>query len=1121
MAVLHGSWHPQTAQFWIWGETWQPLKAKQSTPWEVLPHPRTLGSKDLKTWLKSLGTDKQLSVETATALAKGKQRTFAIALPTVDKAQSPLLASEPVPEGKAITLQNWWVTGLTLDISTALAFLRALPLARGEASVFGEELRYWSHVARWGLDLVSRSKAVPSLLPQFDGTVRGQWWPVLESEGDQLRLERFGRQMPTVCRFYQDRTPPQVKVEPASRSRSTKIRTRKFNPPSVELPAAPARLVQHFLAQVVDLDMRRVVGTLPLPGARRVAAKSRSRGGVSTTLAIAPTVKDWLIQLGSKEGQCDSGLADLMPLGTILNNWVVALSSGQEWADLARDPGGTQPVSTPPTQSSFRPAFKLIPPPNSDEAWVLAFGLQSLDERSLWLGAEILWQYPVEQLRADRYLVNDPLSVLLRGLGLGARLYPVLEPTLAERSPTSQELTAAQAYEFIKTIAWRFKDSGLGVVLPPSLADRDSRASRLGLNLQAAGDVTTADTRMGLKSLLDFQWSLSLGGRSLTKEQFEQLLDEKDLEEMPLVEIEGTWIELRTADVRAAREFFEKRQGDMSLSLDEALRISTGDSPLIDKLPVVGFESSGTMEQLLGVLSNNQSLGSVDDPETLAGTLRPYQRRGVAWLSFLEQWGLGACLADDMGLGKSIQCLAFLLHLKERDALNGPVLLICPTSLLGNWRREAERFAPDLTLMVHHGDKRAKGKALARKAAACDLVLTTYALVFRDEMTLQSVPWRGLVLDEAQNIKNSDSKQSQAVRRLVNLDAIASEEEADEADATPTASPFRIALTGTPVENRLTELWSIMDFLNPGYLGQKQFFQRRFALPIEKYGDSASRQTLRSLVQPFVLRRVKTDRSIIDDLPEKQEMTVFCGISKPQAELYQALVEKSLADIESSDGIQRQGQVLALLTKLKQLCNHPDLLAEGKGAGKIPDPSQSPKLERLLAMVDELVAEGDRALIFTQFAQWGDRLQTLLTHHLSEDILYLSGSTPQKQRDLMVDRFQNDPQAPKILILSLKAGGVGLNLTRANHVFHFDRWWNPAVENQATDRAFRIGQTRNVQVHKFVCTGTLEEKIHDIIESKKALAEQIVGTGENWLSDLDTDGLRDLLLLDRTAALEG
>ena len=330
---------------------------------------------------------------------------------------------------------------------------------------------------------------------------------------------------------------------------------------------------------------------------------------------------------------------------------------------------------------------------------------------------------------------------------------------------------------------------------------------------------------------------------------------------------------------------------------------------------------------------------------------------------------------------------------------------------------------------------------------------------------------------------------------------------------------FRIALTGTPVENRLSELWSILDFLNPGYLGPRNFFQRRFAIPIERYGDTTSLQTLRSLAQPFILRRLKSDREIIQDLPEKQETTVFCGLSAEQAALYQQIVDKSLADIDAAEGIQRRGIILALLTKLKQLCNHPTLL-------KHPEPdhstfeSRSGKLQRLEEMLEEAVAEGDRALIFTQFAEWGKLLKAHLEQRLGRETLFLYGGTSKKQREEMVDRFQQDPQGPRIFILSLKAGGVGLNLTRANHVFHFDRWWNPAVENQATDRVFRIGQTRNVQVHKFVCTGTLEERIHEMIESKKALAEQVIGAGESWLTELDTDQLRNLLLLDRSAVIE-
>lgn len=438
-----------------------------------------------------------------------------------------------------------------------------------------------------------------------------------------------------------------------------------------------------------------------------------------------------------------------------------------------------------------------------------------------------------------------------------------------------------------------------------------------------------------------------------------------------------------------------------------------------------------------------------------------------------------------------------------------------------------KKFGPTLSAFLYHGDKRPQGKAFAKAVQGKDLVITSYALIHRDLKSLQTIAWQGVVLDEAQNIKNPDAKQSQAVREL---------------DA-----QFRIALTGTPVENRLSELWSILDFLNPGYLGPKNFFQRRFATPIERYGDTASLQTLRSLVQPFLLRRLKTDRDIIQDLPDKQEMTVFCGLSSEQASLYQHTVDRSLAEIEAAEGIQRKGIILALLVKLKQICNHPALfLKEESGEGKdkggegkdkgsrIKDKNggdlafslytsafltRSGKLQRLEEMLEEVVAEGDRALIFTQFAEWGKLLKAHLERQLGQETLFLYGSTSKKQREEMVDRFQHDPQGPRIFILSLKAGGVGLNLTRANHVFHFDRWWNPAVENQATDRVFRIGQTRNVQVHKFVCNGTLEEKVHELIESKKALAENVIGTGENWLTELDTDSLRDLLLLDRSAII--
>jgi SNF2 family DNA or RNA helicase len=398
---------------------------------------------------------------------------------------------------------------------------------------------------------------------------------------------------------------------------------------------------------------------------------------------------------------------------------------------------------------------------------------------------------------------------------------------------------------------------------------------------------------------------------------------------------------------------------------------------------------------------------------------------------------------------------------------------------------------------MHHGSSRLQGKAFVQAVGQHDVVLTSYPLIYRDEKGLRTINWHGIILDEAQNIKNPEARQSQAVRQL--------------------QAKCRIALTGTPLENRLTELWSILDFLNPGYLGSKAFFQKRFAVPIERYGDTASLRTLRSLAQPFILRRLKTDRDIIQDLPEKQEMTVFCALTPEQATLYEQTVQESLAAVDAAEGIQRRGIILATLTKLKQICNHP---AQFLKEATLETKQRSGKLKRLEEMLEEALSEGDRALIFTQFAEMGKLLQTYLQQGLNRETLLLYGNTSQPQREAMIDRFQNDPHGPRLFILSLKAGGVGLNLTRANHVFHFDRWWNPAVENQATDRAFRIGQTRNVQVHKFVCSGTLEERIHDMIESKKALAEQVVGAGENWLADMSTDQLRQLLLLDRTAVID-
>jgi SNF2 family DNA or RNA helicase len=1112
MAILHGSWllDNEKSFLFIWGETWRKIEAIQTLELgNNLPHPLAMTESEFKTFLNSLQQSGKLNwqlPETAENPPEKSKKTRrsrqtpkeeisapnssikmeirAIALPThiwesnanLMPQHSAAALSESV-KTEDIYLYPWQVEGFCLNPQAAFVFLQSLPLNSTEPDSFvGSDLRFWSHIARWSLDLLARCKFLPGLEKQSDGSAIAKWQPLLDSSTDTLRLATFVKQMPTACRTYQskeegssatstvqdvtdvtDVTDRRKKEE----GRGEKEEESSQLPLAVDLPVGAEELVLGFLSSIVDSQVR-------------------SAGSSTLDIKTVSPVRDWLQALHQESGIVQVETAALENLATKLSAWTAPLQN-----QLSQ-------------QSQFRTCFQLIPPSPGKANWSLNYCLQAADEAEFLVDATTIWNNSVERLAYAGRTIELPQETLLSGLGLASKLYPLIEPSLQAQRPQSCQLNPLQAYEFIKSVAWRFADSGLGVVLPPSLTKTDGWASRLGLSIQAeTPKVNPAKGGLGLQSLLNFKWELTIGGQRISKAEFDRLTALNS----PLVEINGEWVELRAPDVKAAQTFFASRKEQMTLSLEDALRLASGDTQTIEKLPVVNFEATGQLQELLNTLSDNQAVSAIATPASFRGQLRPYQALGAGWLAFLERWGLGACLADDMGLGKSIELITFLLHLQEQNALEAPTLLVCPTSLLGNWEREVKKFGPTLRVLLHHGDKRAKGKAFATAIKGKDLIITSYALVFRDAKEFQGVKWQGLVLDEAQNIKNSEAKQSQAVRQI--------------------EASFKIALTGTPVENRLQELWSILEFLNPGYLGPRNFFQRRFAIPIEKYGDRESLQTLRSLVRPFILRRLKTDKEIIQDLPEKQEMTVFCGLAAGQAQLYQKIVEESIAELESAEGIQRRGMILALLVKLKQLCNHPALVkAEAKPKELEIKSQESGKLQRLVEMLEEVLAEGDRALIFTQFAEWGKLLKPHLEQHLGREVLFLYGGIKQQQREEMIDRFQHDPQGPPIMILSLKAGGTGLNLTRATHVFHYDRWWNPAVENQATDRVFRIGQARNVQVHKFVCTGTLEEKIHDMIESKKALAEQVVSAGENWLTELDTDQLRNLLILDRNAIIE-
>ncbi|KDR56710.1 MULTISPECIES: DEAD/DEAH box helicase [Oscillatoriales] len=1063
MAILHGTWriHQDDSYVFIWGETWRGGGAQQDNRWEIAPLSWAMTEAELSQW--SLLQDMALSRLSPETI------TEAIALPTHIDLHcghlTPIHSAATVPteaaEAQDIYLYPWLITGYRLNPSDAFHLFESLPLGTIDLDWLGDDIRFWSHVNRWSLDLLARRKFLPIISTSRLGeglsspVGASKWQPIVDSATDRARLLKFAGFMPTVCRISG--------LAPLQPQKVSSMVCAIF------LPGRAEDLILGALGAMIDCQVRHI-------------AQEVERKALTNVAILTPVVRMWLHGLADDAGgHIEADRAEIDTLQTSLENWMFPLQQSLV------------------EQTQFRASFRLQPPQGKTQEWLLEYGLQAIDDPDFVVDAATIWKHPVEAFIYRERTIRYPQETLLAGLGLACKLYPVIENSLAEASPQGCWIDSGQVYEFITRLAWRFSDSGLGVILPPGLSQREGWASRLGLRIKANTPRGKNQVKIGLKSLLNFKWELSLGGQSLSKAEFERLVAKKS----PLVEVNGEWVELRERDIKAAQAFFASRKEEMTLSLEDALRLSTGDSQTIERLPVVDFEAGGKLADLLTALTDNRTIDAIATPPTFKGELRPYQARGAGWLNFLQEWGLGACLADDMGLGKTIELIAFLLHLQLEKTLINPVLLVCPTSVLGNWEREVKRFGPSLKTLVHHGDKRAKGKAFPPAIKGKNLVITSYALTYRDQSELQSVKWQGVVLDEAQNIKNPEAKQSKTVKTL-------------EAD-------FKIALTGTPVENRLSELWSILEFLNPGYLGQRPFFQRRFAIPIEKYGDTESLQILRSLVQPFILRRLKTDKDIIQDLPEKQENTVFCPLSKEQASLYQKLVDESLSEIESSTGIQRRGMILGLLVKLKQVCNHPLLLgAKTKAKKEMPtlNPGYSGKLQRLNEMLEELISEGDRALIFTQFAEWGKLLKPYLEAKLNREVLFLYGGSRKLQREQMVDRFQQDPQGPPVMILSLKAGGVGLNLTRANHVFHFDRWWNPAVENQATDRVFRIGQTRNVQVHKFVCTGTLEEKIHDLIESKQALAEQVVSSGEDWLTEMDTDQLRNLLILDRSSIIE-
>lgn len=749
----------------------------------------------------------------------------------------------------------------------------------------------------------------------------------------------------------------------------------------------------------------------------------------------------------------------------------------------------------------YKLAIALHEPADRSKSWFLRTSIYNAKDEQWYnlLFDDVTGQWIMTNQDLARIVITEPWCDTLPEKLQRERLryQGVMENTLLsdEHDVLRHPLTEEEAWRFLEQDSESLLASGCRVILPSWWESvRNRRLKVKGKVKSTLG--SAAEPMFGLDQIVQFDWKFAIGDKEISEEQFLSLAANN----RRLVQIGEQWVYLSAEDVAQVKKWIKNIHRKKGLTFSDVLQMhlrgehadwldEESDYDLTTEI-----ELNEHLQKWLMQLHNIQDIPLIESPAAFLGELRPYQQQGASWLIFLRKFGLGAVLADDMGLGKTIQYMAYLAYVKEQNLRNQavPSLLICPTSVIGNWERELHRFVPNLKVVLHYGTKRPRDKQFTESIKDADLVITSYAIAQIDAEEIQAFHWDSLCLDEAQNIKNAYTKQAGAIRKM--------------------SAFHRVALTGTPMENRLNELWSIYDFINPGYLGSLYQFRKSMIVPIEREKDTQKIAGLQRWVKPFMLRRVKKDPAISLSLPEKQEAKSFMPLTTEQVTLYEGIVNDLLERLEKETPQQRRGLILGSLTKLKQLCDHPALFLhqETKKQWEI---TRSTKLERLVELLDHIADQGERCLIFTQYIEMGTQIQRILEQRYEMKIPYLHGAIPKQKRDEMIEAFQNESIPHVAFVLSLKAGGTGLNLTAANHVIHFDRWWNPAVENQATDRAFRIGQTRQVQVHKFITIGTLEEKIDEMIDGKQQLNDQIVKQSDQWITELSTEDLRELFTL--------
>lgn len=743
---------------------------------------------------------------------------------------------------------------------------------------------------------------------------------------------------------------------------------------------------------------------------------------------------------------------------------------------------GGWPIKSQATHPSLLVALRLSEPEALDDTWLLETVVRGKKSSVYWTPAFRKKTSPIKEALPDKW--RDFSSYIEE---TQTKMFSLISSIEQMNSNIfySSTLTDEEVRIFLRDDLVKLQALGFEVVLPAWLKAVKETKMRVKTIAKTANTYKTA---AGLNEILKFDWSFSLNGQEISSEDFQQLVNEN----RSYIQAGNEWFRIDAAWMHEIRELMKKSEDEnwtvkelLFREIPEEIALALDDEDQSDEDPLFQFELQKSLQSLMEQLSEKKGFPEVPVSPNLLTSLRPYQQLGLEWLVFMRNEQFGACLADDMGLGKTVQLISYLLHVHEKEDRLTPSLIICPTSVLGNWQKELAKFAPSLKVQTHYGSARTKEIDLTS-----DIVITTFGTAMQDIEALQEVVWSSITLDEAQNIKNMHTKQSRAIRKLT--------------------GDHHIALTGTPVENRLSELWSIFDFIHKGYLGSFRKFQENYIVPIERDDSDTTKHKLRVKIQPFLLRRTKQDPELLLNLPEKLEQREYCALTTEQAALYESLIQETVSKLETLSGFEKKGLILKMLSKLKQLCNHPALYLKEPFDDADDMMERSEKLARIVTLAGEIAARGEQCLIFTQYIGMGHLLQHCLTELFDIDAPFLTGSMPKNQRDHLVEAFQAN-EFP-VFLLSLKAGGTGLNLTAASHVLHADRWWNPAVENQATDRAYRIGQTNFVHVHKFITIGTIEEKIDKLLIEKQSLSEELIHSSQ-WITEMSDADLKDLLTL--------